>query len=760
MRRPLCLFALLCALSVWMSVTLFPPADTVDERIDGKYVTLSGTVEWKEYARKSEGGSSYIKLTLKGAQVERGIPDEMSVPLTPDDKILCTLEEEPQEQEAWALEGSQVRVRGKLRLYRRPSNDGEFDAFTYYREIGGYLFTLGDAHILAYTQSRDPVRSSLYALRSYLSESLDRLFIPAYGAFGEECASVMKAMLLGQSGLVEPSLKERYQAAGIIHIICISGLHISLLGTILLKLLRRTGLPAAPSSLLAAAVLILYGIMTGMHISCVRALVMFGFQAAAKALGRTYDLLTALSAAAVLLLISQPCYIYNSGFLFSFSAVIAAGTVMQSFPGAMRFAVIPLCMLSIQLSFYYTFPLYSILLNLIVLTLAPFVMTGGAAALLLEVCAGLLSVPFPGLSSFLSLPAELFASIPAAILWLFEKLCELTERLPFYTLTPGRPHSWEILLYYLLIAAAALAGEVIHGRRWKTLLAQTACIAPAVLMIFFLRFTPPLALYMLDVGQGDGICIQARGDDEDITLMIDGGSTSRKKTGEYLLIPFCKYHGISVIDQWVLTHDDLDHCSGLLEMMRLSDEPDGIRIGNIALPQIPDEAKGANYIRIEDMARAKGIGITYLCTGMVLEEGALKVQCLHPDPGSVYEDTNEYSVVLLLQYNDFSALLTGDLEGQGETDLLKSAGEGKTVTDILKVAHHGSSTATTKAFLSRFIARAALISCGKDNPYGHPAADTLRRLEEAGMAVYDTRLNGQVSVLTDGGGSFRIRTFY
>ena len=151
-------------------------------------------------------------------------------------------------QQEWAKEGAIVRLRGRIRLFKRPTNDGEFDAFTYYTAIGGYLFTLADAHILAYTDQKNPVKASLYSVRCRLSETIDMVYGGKRGRYGPESASVMKAMLLGQSSLVDPQVKERYQAAGIIHVICVSGLHISLIGSGIYTVLRKCRIPSAKQS--------------------------------------------------------------------------------------------------------------------------------------------------------------------------------------------------------------------------------------------------------------------------------------------------------------------------------------------------------------------------------------------------------------------------------------------------------------------------------------------------------------------------------
>ena len=759
MRRPVCLFVLLFTAAMWVSVLISPPKPAVGDKAEGRYVTLQGVVTEKEYAVRDPGGEQYIRMTLGSVSLESAVPKEGAFEIGRGDKVLCLIEDEPELQKEWAAEGAAVRIRGRIRLFRQPSNDGEFDAFLYYSVIRGYLFTLSDSHILSYDSGNNPVRSAAFKLRDHLSAVADDIYGSRHGTYGRQCASVMKAMLLGESGLIDRDVKEKYQAAGIIHVICVSGLHITLIGTGIYAFLRKCRAPVSLSCAVSLLLLYLYGLLTGMHTSCIRALIMFGMRAVSKAAGRTYDILTAMAVAALLLLTEQPCYLLHSGFLFSFGAVAAAGFLMPELPGPAKPLAIPLFTLPVHLCFYYTFPIYSIILNIIVIFMAPVLITGGCVSLILGTAADLISSGTL-LHTVLAAAGSLAGEIPVLILWIFERMCDLTEKLPFNTLTTGRPPDWVIVVYYLMIAAAVSVSRLRLCAEKTARGLRFAFFAAAVLVIFRVRYVPPMALYMWDVGQGDGLLIRTCDESGTSVILIDGGSSSRKSIGENVEIPFLKYHGISKIDYCVMTHDDLDHCSGLLELLDQADAPGGLRIGCLGMPSVAEDRKGEIYHRVEETARQKGIPVTYLHRGMIYSKGKLELSCLHPALNASYEEANEYSVVLLLAYGRFSAMLTGDLEGQGEKDLLDYLGDSKISTDILKAAHHGSKGATTQMFLQKISSSIALISCGTGNRYGHPAPETVRRIKEAGMEILDTRRDGQISVTTDGRGRYLIHTFY
>ena len=116
--------------------------------------------------------------------------------------------------------------------------------------------------------------------------------------------------------------------------------------------------------------------------------------------------------------------------------------------------------------------------------------------------------------------------------------------------------------------------------------------------------------------------------------------------------------------------------------------------------------------------------------------------------------------MLCLRYGSFSALLTGDIEGEGEKELIRYIGSGHIDTDVYKVAHHGSGNASSKEFLERIRFDKALISCGRNNRYGHPAQETLDRIREKNAEILDTRETGRIRVTTDGEGGFSVDTFY
>lgn len=742
MRRPLCLIALVLAAAVRLSIAIWPPDFHSYYDLDGKTVEVTGTVTAKEF-RKNSRQEVYLQLTLSHIRDVSGMDERCGE----NYNILCSASEDPDHADALTPVGADIRVEGTLHPFEKNTNPGEFDSRLYYR-IQNCEFRLSDIHILAASASADPLAEHLYYIKRYFASVLDL-------CCHDEDAQVLKAMLLGEKGLIDTETKDLYQGSGIVHILSISGLHVSLLAMGLFGILRKCRVPRPVSSVISVVVLLLYGKMTGMGASTFRASVMFLMYMTAKQLHRTYDLLTGAAVAAILLILQQPLYLLHSGFLFSFGAVIAIGVLAPYFPEKISFLAIPLANLPVYLGFYYTFPLYSLVLNLVVIPLMTFVMISGLAAMALGAAGG----TFLAIARFAAEPASL-------ILKLYKFLCAAASRLPGYTLVLGCPSAWQIFAYLGMLAVFVYVQErrdirfsfpavrIVHrpyvrvdpekeAERWKHFFGGLWLAAAVIILC--LRLRSGLYLDFLDVGQGDGIYMECAG----TRIFIDGGSTTKKELDRYQIEPFLKHEGAGEIDMLILTHDDEDHCSGMKELLKSE-----IRIRRLVLPDIAEDLKGSNYRELEREAVKRGIPISRISRGDRIQAGALTLECLSPDAGKQYSGVNAACTVLLAQYGKFSCLLTGDLEKDGEEEFLRyvRGDERLRRLTVLKVAHHGSKYATTDAFLEAVSAKYAVISCGWRNTYGHPAKETLSRLKDAGMEIFDTRYCGCVRVRSDGEG--------
>lgn len=368
------------------------------------------------------------------------------------ENILCYLREGVPEPEI----GSLVILKGTLKNFQQPTNPGQFNAPFYY-QILRISFRLNQAEIQVKSDRFYKISEGLYQLRRKAGSKVDAL-LP------EQEASVMKTMLLGEKGILDEEIKDLYQRNGIAHILAISGLHISMIGMGLYQLLRRAGLKIKLSAILASMIIVLYGMMTGFAVSAIRAIAMFLLQMLAQILGRTYDRITALAVAAVLVLVEQPLYLFHSGFQFSFLCVLGISLILpvlgnvrkgkKLFEGVALMAVT----LPVYLGVFYQIPVYSMFLNFIVLPMMSILMGAGIVMILAAF-----------LCTSLAIPA---AWLITGILMVYERLGLFTEKLPHHYWTPGCPAKWQLAVYVAVLIIIAALGRT----KRKAVLYQRDCI--------------------------------------------------------------------------------------------------------------------------------------------------------------------------------------------------------------------------------------------------------------------------------------------
>ena len=234
-----------------------------------------------------------------------------------------------------------------------------------------------------------------------------------------------------------------------------------------------------------------------------------------------------------------------------------------------------------------------------------------------------------------------------------------------------------------------------------------------------------------DVGQGDSALIQADGK----SMLIDAGPDESADR----LLSYLSDSGIKQIDILVGTHPHEDHIGGIDDVLGK------YSVGSIWMPKAAAETQ-----TFEDLLLAiqdKGLKITAPAPGATYTLGNGKITVLAPN-SQTYDDLNNYSIVFRLDYGNNSFLFTGDAEELAENEILQS--KHLIDADVLKVGHHGSNTATSQSFLDAITPNWAVISCGKDNTYGHPHAETLVRLQTAGATILRTDLDGTITFTSDG----------
>mgnify|MGYP004642806231 FL=1 len=639
-------------------------------------------------------------------------------------------------------------------------------------------------------------------------------------------------MLLGERTFLSEETQSLYKAAGALHVIAVSGLHISLLGLGLYRLLRRIFASQAPAAVISVLCMAAYVFLVGNPPSAVRAFIMFAMGLLAGYWKRTLDTPTALSLSAAIILMGNPFYIGQSSFLLSFLAILAISVFQpalkeclalinpyhfplfrllgsrqtwrlhlldsrkswrlcllgsrkswrlcllgsrkswrlcllgsrqtwrlrhldpQKVPGVCHELLkkvgngllssfsVWIVTLPVQLFFFSEVSLFGIFFNLLIIPLMGVILLLGIAGLFLKEISHLFAFLTGSAFTDLEITVISICRYAEGIFFAIIKAGgSLADRLSFTMWTPGKPVYGKMLLAFCLLLLFCLLGKLSENGRtfpekfWKYRLG----ILLGVILLLAGYPAHNLQITFLDVGQGDGICMELP---DGRVYLMDGGSSDVSKVGNYRLVPFLKAKGIRKIDAVFLSHGDADHINGIAELL----EEKQISIDGVCLPA---GAEQEEFAEIKDLARARNISVRTIQAGDFWENNGTKFWCLNP--ADVTESGNAASVVLYMEYQNFSMLLTGDLEGEGEKSvaaLLRS--NAITGISVLKVAHHGSKNSTKEEFLLQCSPAVAVISCGERNTYGHPHKETLERLNDMGTAVYRTDCSGAVQITVSG----------
>ena len=246
--------------------------------------------------------------------------------------------------------------------------------------------------------------------------------------------------------------------------------------------------------------------------------------------------------------------------------------------------------------------------------------------------------------------------------------------------------------------------------------------------------SPTLQVHFIDVGQGDSTLIITP---DKKTVLIDAGDEqhSSRTTG------YIKSQGIGKLDLVIATHPDADHIGGMDKVIKNFD------IGMFSMPLVSKDTK--QYKEIKKELKNKKLKNKPLYTGDGLSIGKdVKLQILSPQKNKTYSDTNEYSIVARLLYKEVSFLFMADATMENEIAIINDFDDIR--ADVLKLGHHGSSTSTSDYFLGKVNPSIGVISCGKNNKYGHPHKEVMNLLEKYNIIIFRTDKQGSIVLKSDG----------
>jgi competence protein ComEC len=554
--------------------------------------------------------------------------------------------------------------------------------------------------------------------------------------FGAD-APLVRALLIADMQELSPTLRDRFAAAGLSHMLSVSGLHVGLIAIAVLLLAQLAGVARGRADALVVMITAVYVVVIGAPLPAVRAAVMLAAYSLGRAVQRPTSAWAILAVGAMVPLL-DPRAVLDVGYQLSvvgMVALVAAGALgrrwswlsVGGWRGTLRrsFAASTTATLLTAPLIAATFGRISLVAPVSNLAAVPIM---GALQPMLFLAAVLL--PIPGAAQFV---ADACHPLIAAIDW----IASLAARLPGASLPVIVDQTTTVLA---CAAAAAFVVAAVSRFPGRALLVGATCMAAAVWRPLLPKRTGQTELHMLDVGQGDAIALHTT---SGRWVLFDAGRDWRGgDEGQRDVIPYLAARGGPLV-AFVLSHPHSDHVGGAASTLRAL-TPTWYFDPGYAGGTTPYRASLLEARRTRARWRRVRPG-----DSLVVDEAVITF--LAPDSAwaESQRDPNLASSIARIRVGDVAMLLTGDAETPEERWLLAHQSS-LLRADVLKVAHHGSNTSSSAAFLDAVRPRLALVSVGAGNMYHHPSASVMQSLAAHGAVTLRTDLHGTIVVRTDG----------
>lgn len=631
---------------------------------------------------------------------------------------------------------STLRVTGAFEEASEPSHRYSFNMKNYLEHNGASgLFKIETIQALSENRT----------FKSWMTSRRESLKKHIRGSFPDSLSTEAEALLIGEQDRMSLEDRQLFQTLGITHLFAISGLHVAIIAGIIYFLLIRLHFRKETVILLMLAILPLYALLAGGAPSIWRSVSMVCLVLAGSLLKLKWPIAHVLAVSLIFFVLWNPTLLYNIGFQLSYGAtfaIIYSSRFLSQSASAFKNGLIITCVS--QLSLYplllyhfYEISLSSFLVNSLFVPLYTLI--------ILPVNLILLALTFiwpPG--------AEILFRIYEPARGLVAGFMESLAAVSHQMWNPGKP---EPLILVLLLASVfvfyLLAERQFRYRQLFVLL------VPAILFTLLPYTDSSLKVTFLDVGQGDSAVIELP--HRKAVYVIDTGGLLRfeqeafqerekpYEIGRQVVVPYLKGKGISAVDILVLSHADADHAEGAEELFKL--------LSIEALHLSPGSAETDLMQALAPFAKEAAVAFPY--AGSSWRSGEINFSYLSP-ADNVYEGNND-SLVLLLEAAGARILFTGDLEAEGEREIVEKYGSLIANLSLLKVGHHGSKSSSSEAFLETVNPAVSIFSTGKDNRYGHPAAEVVNRFADLGLKTLNTAEHGTLE-FTFSDGEMRLDT--
>ena len=618
--------------------------------------------------------------------------------------------------------GQKIKVYGYLRCPDFPRNPKEFDYMGYLkrRNIYGIINIWSSKDVTLISKGRgNPILSYIsLPIKRFIEKTIDDYLS------GDQ-AALLKGVTIGERGFISNKVKNMFANTGVLHVLAVSGLHVGIIATILLVILRVLRVPFHLSWLLTGFILLIYAFMVDLRYSVIRASLMTVFMMGALASERNTRLLNIIACAGLLILFINPQSLFDTGFQLSFLAV---GSIIYLYPRIYpllfgfiknkegflnRWVARPfVASLAAQIGstplityYFFRLPIISIIANLIVVPLVGASIALGFGMTFLNI------LPW-------KLPAHLFACASFASTTLTLKVVDLFNSIPYGHMWVRSPCILFLIFYYVILFLAVNAKTSVGARKALIYLALIATNVICWTQIYRIC-RPKLTVTFLDVGYGDATFVQFPNGKK---VLIDGGPWSKTfDAGKRIVAPFLRSHGVHDLDFVIITKPKIQYAGGLRYILKNFKVKEIVGCGTPYSSWV--------YLDLLRYINYKDIPYRVCKVGDKIDEVGLTILRSGKD-GS--------SLAFKIEYGKISFLFAEEIQEW----------EGNKVT-ILKVPSHGSKYYSTPEFVSLVAPKIAVVSVGR-NPYGHPDPDVIRRYEEVGAKILRTDKVGAVIIETDG----------
>ena len=574
-----------------------------------------------------------------------------------------------------------------------------------------------------------------------------------YEFLPKEYAEICIALILGDKENVDDKVIENFSSSNLAHILAVSGMHLTYI-ILILSIISRPLAKSNQNNILIFSI-IFFCNLVGNSDSIVRASIMMILYLISKKIHRKSDSITNLSISVLLILIENPYAIKSLSFLLSVGGtlgIILFYSIINNFferklNSKNKFLKYLKSQIALSISAnIIIMPIITIIYNNVSII---FFISNPIASFLLNII-----MPLTFIYIFISIFFPIFVKFIAVILTVFLeillKVSDISSNLDFLEFCICTLSVYSIIVYYLNVILIFIRSKVnFFDKKIITKIIKKIILIylSIVIIINFIRLIEPnMHIFFIDVGQGDSTLIITRFNK---TVLIDGGGSEigEDYVGENILFPYLLDRGIKKIDYIMISHFDSDHCKGILYIM------ENLKVENVIISKQIE--KSDNYNLFLKIIKQKNINIIMVKSGMNVQiDNYTYFEILWPNNQMISENAmNNNSIVARFIYRKFKILFTGDIEFIAEQEIIKKH---DIRSNVLKVAHHGSDTSSDDEFIKKVNPEIALIGVGKNNRYGHPSNETLKKFENINTQIYRTDLCGEIYIKVNKNGNYSI----